>query len=149
MKKLIGSVVLLAAAFLLAACGDEKKDIDINALAGELLEKVEFVDELSQVDQETAERLYNIKDAVAQSVYIGSGATAEEIAVFELKDEAAAIDAKDAALQRMKEQKESFETYIPQEVEKLDQAIVKVSGKYLIVCVSNGNTANKIIESYV
>lgn len=149
MKKLIGSVVLLAAAFLLAACGNGKKDIDINALAEELLEKVEFVDELSQVDQETAERLYNIKDAVAQSVYIGSGATAEEIAVFELKDEAAAIDAKDAALQRMKEQKESFETYIPQEVEKLDQAIVKVSGKYLIVCVSNGNTANKIIESYV
>lgn len=149
MKKVFGAVVLFASALLLAACGNEKKDIDVNALAGELLEKVEFVDELSQADQETVERLYHINDAVSQCVYIGSGATAEEIAVFELKDEAAAIDAKDAALQRIKEQKESFESYIPQEVEKLDQAIVMVSGKYLIVCVSNGDAANKVIETYI
>ena len=49
---------------------------------------------------------------------------------------------------RIQEQKESFESYIPKEVKKLDNAVIKRSGKYLAVCVADGKEAGEILSKY-
>lgn len=149
MKKFLSTIIILVFAISLTACGGKNTQIDIDALADDLIEKVSFADELTKVDQNTVEKIYNINYAVAQNVYISSGATAEEIAIFEFKNEEDADKALEAANQRIDEQMQSFKDYIPKEVKKLEDAIVKKHNKYLIICISDGTEAEDVIDEYV
>ena len=51
---------------------------------------------------------------------------------------------------RLAFQKESFADYIPTEVPKIESAILKTSGNYLIYCVADdAAAAQAVIDSYV
>lgn len=149
MKKMKVLVALFAAMLVLSSCSSQSKTIDAEKLSEDLLNNVTFQDELTLADDNTAKKLYNVEDFVNAYVYISSGATAEEIAVFEFKDEDNAKQALDNANTRISEQKDSFASYIPEEVKKLDNAVVKQTGCYLIVCVSDGSEAADTISQYV
>lgn len=152
MKKWI-AVVLAGTLLLLSACGapagSEDIEIDLEALAGHLLESGVFEETLYKADDGIAEILYGIDGASAALVYIGSGAVADELALFEFADEAEAQSAISAAEARIASQKDSFATYIPEEVPKLDNAVVETHGRYLIVCVSGQDNASEIISDYL
>lgn len=147
MKKLL-LIPMLTLLFFLTSCNQEK-DIDIELLSADLLKNAGFTDELSPADAATAEKLYEIDNAVNQYVYISSGATAEEIAVFEFETAADAKAAIPAAQERLAEQKSSYESYMPAEVQKLENAVLKQYGRYLIVCVADGTKAREIIHKYL
>ncbi len=53
-----------------------------------------------------------------------------------------------SAQNRISQQKADYAAYNPKEIQRLDNAIVKNTGRYLIVCVSEGDTAKKIIGEY-
>lgn len=146
-------IFLLSITMIITLIGCSAKndtiDIDISYLSNKLLENVEFEDDLNAADDNTVKKLYNINNYVNASVYIGSGATAEEIAVFEFDSKKAAQDGMKMAQNRIEEQKADFESYIPKEVQKLNNAVVKQLGKYVIVCVSNSSEAEKIITQYI
>lgn len=148
MKKTIILSALLAAALLLCACGDKPQEIDAGALAQELYEKVTFADELSPAPDGAAERLYSISNAENACIYIGSGATAEEIAVFEFADESSAKQALELAQARIEKQREDYASYIPEEVKKLDNALAERNGNYVVVCVAEGGEAEEIVSAY-
>lgn len=150
MKKALTLVFILVLSAALAACGSSSsKEIDAQALADELMEKVEFVDELSPVKSEMVPKLYGIDNAQEAYVYMGSGATAEEVAVFKFSDEQAAEDGLAKLQDYVAARKDSFANYIPGEVARLDNAVIKQSGEYLALCVSEGNTASEIISRYM
>jgi len=149
MKKFIYTVVFMLMVLTVSACSAENTKINIEELSADLISNVEFADEMTPIDGKTIESLYNIDYAVSQQVYISSGATAEEVAIFELKDENDADKALDAVKQRIEVQKQDFETYIPEEIPKLENAIVKKAGQYVIVCISGGNEADEIINRYI
>lgn len=146
-------LILLSVAMIATMIGCSAKeeiiDMDIDSLCNELLDKAEFEDELSAIDDAMIKKLYNIDDYVKAVVYISSGATAEEIAIFEFDSEVAAADGLEKAQVRVEDQKADFESYIPKEIPKLENAVIKQSGKYVIVCVSSGNQAEKIITQYI
>lgn len=153
-KKIKKTVVfLLSITIMITLVGCSAKndvtDIDITDLSNELLENAEFEDELSAVDDTIIQKLYNIDDYVNASVYLSSGATAEEIAVFEFDSEDNAKDALEKIQTRIEEQKVDFELYIPKEIPKLDNAVVRQAGPYVIACVSNGSKAETIITQYI
>lgn len=127
----------------------DRTEIDISSLGSELLEKAEFEDELNLVDDTMVKKLYHIEEFTGAQVYIGSGATAEEIAVFEFDSGEAAEEGLKAAEDRLEGQKEDFASYVPKELQKLDNAVIKQAGKYLVVCVSNSDEAEKIIKKYI
>lgn len=150
MKKFLALVLIMAAAAALAACGGKSGSrMDAQALANELMEKVGFVDELNLISPEMVSKLYGIDNAQEAYVYMGSGATAEEVAVFKFADEQSAKDGLAKAQQRIASQKDSFANYIPEEVARLDNAVIKQSGEYLALCVSEGSTASEIISRYM
>lgn len=147
-------LILLVIITVFSGCSgkDDAADmtgIDISSLGSELLEKAEFEDELNLVDDAMVKKLYHIEEFTEAQVYIGSGATAEEIAIFEFDSGKAAAEGLKAAEDRLEEQKENFASYVPKELQKLDNAVVKQAGNYLVVCVSNGDEAEKIIKSYI
>lgn len=146
-KKSIWLSVLLLF-LLISACGKERT-IDCDALARDLYTQIAFEDELSEIEPDMAKKLYGIQDAVHMSVYISSGATAEEIAVFELPDHPAAKHAQELVEKRIASQKASFERYIPREVERLNHAVVRSEGNYVVLCVSSDDRVTEVLQKYL
>lgn len=146
-KGLIITVVFL---MLLTGCGDVKKDIDAEKVAADIVSAIEFEDRLTLIDDDIAEAIYgfNEENVDSMSTYIGSGATAEEVTVVEFEKLGEAD--KELFEKRIQNQIKSYETYIPEEIEKLEKAVVMYSGNVAVLCVSqDSDNAKKVIESLI
>ena len=126
--------------------------IDIQKLANELINSQIFEDNLSVIDNESIIKKYNfdinkIKDI---NSYVGTGATAEEILIIELKDKAYINEAKKIIETKIDERKIDFENYLPKEVFKLENYNLESNGNYIILCISNdSDKANEIIRKNI
>ena len=149
MKKglLLCSVMLLT--LLISACGTKSQTVDVDQLTDELLTQVDFEDELTEVDSGMVATLYGIEGAEEQKVYMSSGATTEEIAVFRFATEKDAQTGLDTLSQRLESRKEDYANYMPDEVTRLENAVLKCSGCYVALCVSSGDEAQQIIGEYL
>ena len=134
----VAAAAILAALALTACSGSGKaKDVDVAKTADALYETVNAKDSLSETQKEMLGSIYFFEDGqlVNSKVYMSDAATADEIVVAECKDEDAAKKAAELLNTRVKNQKDRFATYNPDEAPKLDKAIVKSSGKYVVLCV--------------
>jgi hypothetical protein len=157
-KKLLLVCMAVGLTGIFAGCGTEvstggSEEITVNVsdMANELQSEITYEDTLSQLDGDMALTYYGIdKEDVADSVVIVStGATAEEIAVFEAVDKDAAADIKTACDNRKEKQTTSYSDYKPAEVSRLDNAIIKSEGNYVVYCVTDDTSkANEIIYKY-
>ena len=126
----------------LTACGGGgavgQTPYDPETAAQALLDSGAFSDALDTVDQDTAAALYGIDaDTITGSaVYTSLSAGAEEIAVLVLTDEDAAAAALDGLEARVADQKAVLESYQPDEVSKLDSAIVEQRGNSVLLAVA-------------
>lgn len=151
MKKIIAILMLCLFIPALAACGGEEVSIDIQAAGDALNSEVAFVDTLTQIPAESAVSLYGLEaDAVADAVvYVSSGATAEEISVWEAASDSDTEAIIEAVTLRMASQAENYADYKPAEVPKLENFVLKVKGNYVAVCVSDDNdTAETVLAEY-
>ncbi len=150
MRKLaIIAMVTLCA--LLAGCA-KKADFDVDALAGDLNTKITYKDTLSPMDIDMAGMFLNLSDVnvIKAAIYEGSGGTAEEIVVLECATADDAKKAEEVLKTRVSEQIESFTDYVPEELTKLNAAVIKVNGKYAALSVSDtSDEAKKIIDQYM
>ncbi len=148
MKKLIPAV--LAAILLLTACGGEEAvSLNMDNLANRLMQEITYEDTISETTPEMAQMLYGYADGqvVNCKVIISAGATTEEIAIFECADDQAVADVEAGAKARIEAQKVSVQSYKPEEMTRLDAAIVQVSAPYVIVSISSDSgTAQTIID---
>lgn len=147
LRKFIASkalpVLLVFITAVLPGCNSSAEDVtlDVAECAGTLLEKIDFQDTLTAIGDEMIAAIYQIpaEDVVEQQVYVSTGATAEEIAVFEAVDADAAQRVETAVLQRVADQKTSFEDYLPAELPRLEDPFLFVKGRYVVLCVSDHN----------
>ena len=147
-------ILCLAGLMLLfSACGTsaagEDRTLDLEDMAEQILDSGVFEEPLNEAEDGIAELLYGITDAVDSHLYVASGAVADELALFEFEDEESAGEAVELAEARVSSQRESFASYLPAEVTKLDDAVIEVWGRYLIVCVSGDPGASLIISEYL
>lgn len=148
-KKYVARVLMLVIALAaFTGCSKEKDvEIDIKSMAENMKNEVGFKDEMSLLEAGMFEYLYEIDESLIKDkvVYVSTGATAEEIAIFEAVDKDAAEEIKNGVSQRIEDQKESFESYIPEEMVKLNNPVLEVKGKYVILCISDNNDKAKEI----
>ena len=149
-------LVIVLACGILTACGggDTKKaaDFDIGVMTDELLDSSAFSDILNPIPSDTAMMLYSLtSDQVAEcSVCCSTGATAEEIAVFKATSEDAAQKIEAAMKTRVDNQNQAFVSYVPEEIPKLDKAIIVRNGLYVAYVVANDDAAAKtIVEKFM
>lgn len=143
-------VLLTAALVLMSACSappNRDQDVDLGGLAEELLESGVFEEALTLADEGIAKKLYGIENAATFRLYVGSGATASELALLGFGSEEDAKSALPLAQERVDSQKESFASYLPGEVKKLEDAVVEQYGRYVVVCISAGD-AGQILSKY-
>ncbi len=156
MKKLIALILALVTVCACAAgCGGDKYadlKLDVNGfgrnLLGsssfqytpEMLDNPEFAAEALKID--TAD--LNIVDGKPELFYAVSASSPEAVFVIGAKDAAAAKKISDGPVKDwIKVNRDGYASYGPEQVPKLDSAINRVAGRYVIVVVSSDNTAAK------
>lgn len=149
MKKLTRAGVLVLALALclsLAACGGgESKTIDINALAEELVNAATFGEPMNSLDSSVALGLYGCAEGTSVCAYAGTGATAEEVAVFDCGSSDAAAALVSSLTQRNETRISQYSSYNPTEVPKLESAVIMQGGQYVVLIVAADNSAARTI----
>lgn len=151
------TVVLTMAVTVLAGCGSasggsSSASADAKAIGADLAGKITYQDDMSEMDLDTIAMFMDLSDinVVNASIYESSGATAEEIVVLECASSADASKAASVFKTRVAEQKESFEDYVPEELDKLGKAVIATSGNFAVLSVSDdADTAKSIISDYL
>lgn len=154
MKKI--SLVFLAICMMIfglfSACTRETETVtyDFESLSSQLEESGAFSDILSPVELDIAAQFYGIdpNDVSESKVLCSTVATTEEIALFKCVSTEAAAKVKAAAAERVETQRATYESYAPQEMPKLDDAIVMQNGVYVFYIVSaDASKAQAVLDN--
>ncbi len=151
-KKILTMLIALAVSVGgLCACSGDKNGIepDVAKIREDIIASVEFPEMVDSTDKDF-NYLYELNSADFESFVssrAGSGGDADEITIVKVKDEKDTADVKTAFDKRIESQKRSYEGYAPIEFEQLQNAVVKVKGKYVILVVSEDSSkAEKIFD---
>lgn len=133
MKKIL-SVILLSLTFIISACSGT--EIDINTAADTLVSELEFSEELAEISASVQMKRYGLdKETVIDAKgYAGTKAVVDEVVVFKCNDTEAVMN---AANEHIELQIKNYTSYAPNEVHKLNDAVIETVGDCVIVCVSN------------
>lgn len=138
-KKIVSGILLSALIAVTAASCGQSATVDVEAAADTLYHNITFEDTMEPLDASMLSSIYSdvqSDDIVKSKVYTSTTATAEEIAVFEAKDAAAASRLETIVNNRIQEQKDIYADYAPLEVSRLEKAVVRKEGNYLFFCVA-------------
>ena len=145
-------IIIIVAIIIFLQKNEENIQINTEGLAEEISKSNAFEDQLEKIDSEMTMQDYNFStDEIEQLVsYQGSGATSEEIVILQVKEKSNINSVKEKINTRLSERREAFESYLPEEVGKIDNSILRVEGNYIILCVTNdANTVNNVINKYI
>ena len=148
-KKIMATIMTLALSVsALTACGGKSSvSIDASALADSLVNDITYESELSKLSEDEITNYIDVLDGVEGIMYMSSGSTAEEVVVLTTPDESAAQTMYTNVQQFLKDQKSSFEDYIPAEAKRIDDAVTVQKGNYVVVCVSgDSDKAKEIVD---
>ena len=139
---------VLTTLFLLVSCG--KKSEIINAeLSQEITDNVEFSEQLTQIDTINAQKRYMLssKDYSEITAFVGTASVCDEFVIVKtsntegiIEDLRSYIDSK----------KESYKTYRPNEVYKLDNAIIEqYEDAVVMIITADSDNAIRVYEEYL
>ena len=152
MKKTVAfllAIVCLAA--LLTGCGGSKKTMEPRAFVDDVLANANFTDSLNQLSDDVVAQYYGVDSADYTSAiaYGGTAATAEQIAVFEAKDSAAAERILSALQTFVAEKVEAYKSYGPAAAMSLENAPVKIIGNCVLAVVcADSDSALKVVDQH-
>ena len=139
---------VITAFVLLASCG--KKSEIINAeLSQAIKDNVEFSEQLTQIDTINAQKRYMLssKDYSEITAFVGTASVCDEFVIVKTTDtEGIAEDLKSY----IDSKKESYNTYRPNEVYKLDNAIIEqYKDAVVMIITADSDDAIRVYEEYL
>ena len=157
-KKVVIPIIIIALIVLVivvvSVINKDNQNIQINIeeLATNISQSGAFEDALDKVDPEMTKSDDGFSDEVIKEIvsYQGSGATSEEIVIFQVNDKSYLNSVKEKINTRLEERKEAFEGYLPEEVFKIENNVLDIRGNYVILCISNDSgTIEETINNYI
>ena len=155
MRRFAGiAAVLFLLVLPLAACGgaEEKAGFDPEITLQALADAGAFSEELEELDGDTAFTLYGLgnsglerEDLTAAKVLRSAGATCEEGAVLVFTSGDQAQTAVQVLGDYVQKQIDSNRDYRPQELPKLESAVIMQGGQYVVLIVAADNSAARTI----
>jgi len=152
MKKRITALLLAFTVVFLMGCGGEKKeevkDVNFYDLRTTMLGATDKLPEMqtaSSADDNAAELLAYVSDIDYEKVsnffvsYSKEG-LADEIVVISVKDEADVKEAKESLQKHLEHRKNLFANYAIEQASRLDSAVLKVSGRYVVLIIADDYT---------
>ena len=146
-KRIFSLVLVLVACLNMAACGGNQQETtyDGPALVNSILAQVAFADTLKDVGDSAALYFGDLPQGTQVKMYLGSGYYADEVALLTLAKASDAAAVKVAAQAHIQQLHGQFANYIPEEVGKIDKALIWAGGNYVIICVSDRVADAKLI----
>ena len=140
MKKTTAFIVAIIMFLAFGGCIKEEKNniaADADSIAEALYNGLTFGEDLEKSTAEAAYSIYGIDSSLCTSaaIYVGSGATADEIAVFNCTDSEAAKTVLQAVNARIDYLKEGYSDYGPDQVPKIEAASVVSLGNTVVMCI--------------
>lgn len=152
---LIILVIMVGAMIYLVESTSQEEEttiISIQDLASKLKNEGEFDDLLETTSKEIILQEYELEENMIQDLvtYQGSGASAEEILIIEAKNSQNVSDIKTQIEKHLLEKEEAYANYLPDEVEKIQDKVLKIDNNYVILCISkNSDKIEEIIKEYM
>ena len=141
----IALVMVFAAVF--AACGPKAAPFDADAAFSKLLSDVKYAQTLEDASAYVEYTIGDLPEGTEAKVFTAGGKYADCAMLFKVKD-AADLDAVEAAVRGYLDSiKDEANHYDPEQVPKIEKAIVMRNGTSLIVCVTDDlEAANAILR---
>ena len=140
----------------LTGCGgsNDQKIVrpDVHILADKLTDGVEFEDSVEEISLERALKYYGIDSSMVKDgeVHMSTGATSEEMAVFDTTSAAAASTILDKLTARRDDRVKMYISDKPSEVTRLDNAVLYIHDCFVVYVVSDDSDgAESIIKGYI
>lgn len=136
---------------LLTACSNRSANVSLDPAKTleQLKSATTYSETLTGMEKDAACSYYGVDAAQVEKVaaMVGTGATAENIAVFQAKNHDAAATIGKQVKDFYAQQAEAYADYGPQEVPKLKSAIVEQKDAYVVCCVTADNgKAKKAVQ---
>ncbi len=148
MKKVI-SVILAALSIMsiFASCSkNEGKTPATSDVVSAIESSTKFEELIALTDDNIGRRYYGIDlDAIEEYTVkvCSSGAMADEIAVFKVKEKDDVEDMLETVRERQQELYDSFVDYVPEEIGNIDNAVIGSNGNYVYFIVCDDRKAAK------
>lgn len=147
MKKVCILIMLLAC---LAGCSQKAVDLDPQTAAKTLTDASTGDSPLSKLDLDAALALYGLTsgEVADGSIYIGNSGTVDEVSVWKAVSDSAANTIEDRVRDRIATQKDVYADYRPDEIPKLNNAVVVRRGQFVILFIDgDSKAAQKAVDS--
>lgn len=151
LKLMLGMAAIILCLTACSSKGSSDITVDVDALAQELQSETVTSDTLTASASEMLSSIYFIESDQMKSgaAYLSSGATACEVAVIECADASQTGDVEELFQNRVSNQSDLYASYAPEQVTKLDNAIITSAGPYVVLCVCDDtDKAQEILDSY-
>lgn len=131
--------VLLAVVMIcvLAACGKKGAAEDPKAMLDKLLSDVSYSAELTEVGKRVGLYLPDLPEGCEITLYRASGYSADEVALLTVRNQADLDQAERAIEKHLAELRSQFQNYAPDELPKIDHAVIVKSGSSLFLAVTD------------
>ena len=151
--RMLALTLSLAMILVLGGCG-KSEYVSFDDVYAELMEKIDFGDNMTDMSERALENFYFVYDADIledYAIYMDeSNATPNEIALFRLAKESDVTTMETIVNNRINDLIVGFEDYNKDELYKLENAVVKTKGEYvmMVICGDNAKAA-EILSSYL
>ena len=148
MKRVCSLLLVALLTLALVGCGGGKaKEVNVAALADELANTVQFDSELKRV---SLDNYLTVPEGAEAAAYMSTGTTAEEIIVVRCADDGEAKTMKAGIESFLADQRAEMERYQPEEVARMEKAVLAQKGSYVVLCVtSDTDKAESIIKEHL
>lgn len=151
-KRILACLLLLLLVPCLTACGGDKaKEVDMNALAEELLQSGAFLSDMSQyqVSGSAAAMTFGFGEGATVSCSMYFNSAEGETILLAQAAEGGAESLKELCQTWVDNQKASLQDYRPEAIPRLDSAILESAGDYVILVTANdASAARTVVDKY-
>ena len=138
-QRTVALLLVLASVLGLTACGnqnDAQKTTDPQAAFQALLTQLEYDIELKDVGDSGAMYFPDLPEGATVKMYAGSGYYADKVALITVSQESEVEAAMNSVKTHVQQLRSQFQSYIPEEVPKIDNAVIWQQGTAIILCIS-------------
>ena len=139
------ALTLITTAF--CSCGEKPGKTPATAdVAAAISDSTEFSELMPLNDNNITRRYYGIDlDDIEEyeALVCSSGALADEISVFKMKEKDDVEDMLEVVRERQQELYDSFVDYVPEEINKINNAVIGSNGNYVYFAVCSDASAAK------
>ncbi len=146
-KAICFALVAVLAAALFCGCGEKKAPFDAEVAFGRILTEVKFAEELEDSSEYAEYTFGELPEGTKVKHFAATGKCTDTVMLFTVQNESDLDAVETVVRDYLNSLKNEADRYEPEEVPKLQNAVIYRNGTNLIVCVTaDTETVNSILR---